>query len=85
MLKKTIYCNGDSWTYGDEIFLSENNDITHINSKYYNSWPWFLSKELDIPICVNEAINAGSNDRIFRKTIEFIKSYIKKGKNSWKI
>ena len=79
MNKKFLYCNGDSWTYGEEI-LGENHQL-HVNEKYYNTWPWFLSQELDIPVCVNDAVGAGSNDRIYRKTYQFIKDYIRKGKD----
>jgi hypothetical protein len=79
MKKKYLYSNGDSWTYGEEIGLDDMQQ--HLNEKYYNSWPWFLSQELDIPICINEAAGAGSNDRIYRKTYQFIKEYINKGKN----
>jgi len=79
MKKKHLYCNGDSWTYGEEIGLD--NIQHHLNEKYYNSWPWFLSQELDIPICINDAVGAGSNDRIYRKTYQFIKDYINKGKD----
>lgn len=79
MEKKYLYCNGDSWTFGEEIGLDHMQQ--HLNEKYYNSWPWFLSKELDIPICINDAIGAGSNERIYRKTFQFIKDYINKGKD----
>lgn len=78
-MKKIIYCNGDSWTYGEEI--DHHIGLLHINEKYYNTWPWFLSQELEIPICLNEGVGAGSNERIYRKTFDFIKNYIKKGKN----
>jgi hypothetical protein len=76
---KYLYCNGDSWTYGEEI-ITENFQL-HTNEKYYNTWPWFLSQELDIPVCVNEATGGGSNDRIYRKTTDFIRKYIKSGKD----
>jgi hypothetical protein len=79
MKKKYLYCNGDSWTFGEEI--GEDRMQQNINEKYYNTWPWLLSQELDIPVCINEASGGGSNDRIYRKTYQFIKDYIRKGKD----
>jgi len=72
---KTLYANGDSWTFGQEL----KDDIAdHLDYKFYNTWPWHVAQELKIPQLVNEAQGGGSNDRIFRKTIDYIRNY--KGK-----
>lgn len=78
-MKKYLYCNGDSWTSGEEIYSENPQEET--NERYYNTWPWFLSQELNIPVCINEGIGGGSNDRIYRKTFDFIKNYIRSGKD----
>lgn len=72
---KLLYANGDSWTHGDEISTDE---IDSASVRYYNSWPWFLSNNLDISVCVNDAIGGGSNARIFRKANEFIFKWLGK-------
>ena len=59
MIKK-LYTIGDSWTYGDEL----------VNPKE-DSWPSVLSKELGCEL-VNDAECGGSNDWMFRKTIEWV-------------
>jgi len=74
---KTLYANGDSWTYGDEI---PNTSLAGCyTSKYYGTWPWYLSRELSIPLCINDAVGAGSNDRIYRRTCTYIINYISAG------
>lgn len=76
---KCLYANGDSWTEGDEI----GGKYDYLNTptvRYYNSWPWFLSQELNIGVCVNDGANGRSNYRIFRRTIKFIFEWIENGK-----
>lgn len=69
---KTLYVNGDSWTFGQELQDETVGDLTY---KFYNTWPWHVAQELKIPQLVNEGLGGGSNDRIFRKTIDYIRSY----------
>lgn len=77
-MKKLLYACGDSWTAGEEIpATSPTGDV----DRYYNTWPWFLCQELDIPMCINEGAGGGSNLRIFRKTNDFILGWIGKGKS----
>lgn len=75
---KCLYANGDSWTYGEEIVDGSSDNLT---VKYYNTWPFFLSQHLDISICVNEALGGGNNERIVRKTLDFIFKWVKDEKN----
>lgn len=72
---KCLYANGDSWTFGEELNDGAPDNFTF---KYYNTWPFLLSQKLDIPICVNEALGGGNNDRIVRKTIAFILDWVKR-------
>lgn len=72
---KTLYANGDSWTFGQEL---KDDNTDHLTYKFYNTWPWHVAQELKILQLVNEAQGGGSNDRIFRKTIDYIRNY--KGK-----
>lgn len=76
---KFLYANGDSWTYGEEISDRLEND--HESTKYYSTWPWYLSQSLDIPVCVNDALGGTSNIRIFRRTNNFINRWIGAGKS----
>jgi len=69
---KTLYANGDSWTFGQEL---KDDNTDHLTYKFYNTWPWHVAQELKIPQLVNEAQGGGSNDRIFRKTIDYIRNY----------
>jgi hypothetical protein len=74
---KLLYTNGDSWTHGEEIVEPlDGNSV-----RYYNTWPWFLCQLTNIPLCVNDAVGAGSNDRIFRRTSEFILNWIGQSKD----
>lgn len=75
---KFLYANGDSWTEGVEI---PNSGVMYDTDKFYSTWPWHLSQILDIPVCVNEGLGAGSNDRIHRKTSEFIFNWVGQNKN----
>lgn len=77
---KILYANGCSWTEGAEI---PNTSIYPFctSSKYYESWPFKLSQKLKVPLCINEGAGAGSNDRIYRKTQEYIIKYINSGKD----
>lgn len=77
---KLLYANGCSWTEGTEI--PNDSKLPHCqNSMYYKSWPYRLSQKLHIPLCINEGAGAGSNDRIYRKTTEYIVKYINSGRN----
>jgi hypothetical protein len=76
---KYLYTNGDSWTHGDEIVDLPGYDSA--STKYYNTWPWFLSQSLNIPICVNDAQGGASNIRIFRRTLDYINKWIGQGKS----
>jgi hypothetical protein len=69
---KTLYANGDSWTFGQELRDDENDSETY---KFYNSYPWLLAQKLQIPQVVNDALGGASNYRIFRKTIEYIQNF----------
>lgn len=69
---KCLYINGCSWTYGEE--LGHQADPNEQSYKFYNSWPWHVSQHYNIPQLINDARGGGSNDRIFRKTVEFIKN-----------
>ena len=77
---KYLYANGDSWTHGDEI--PDRSDMNSASTRYYNTWPWFLSQNLNIPVCVNDAQGGASNARIFRRTNDFINNWIGQGKDS---
>lgn len=71
---KCLYANGDSWTHGDEI--PDKPGMNSQSTRYYNTWPWFLSQALNIPTCVNDAQGGASNIRIFRRTNNFINNWI---------
>lgn len=75
----TLYTCGDSWTQGEE--LESNESVNKLTNMYYNSYPWFVSQNLQIPILVNEALGGGSNLRIFRKTSKFILDYLNNRQN----
>jgi hypothetical protein len=72
MSVKLLYTNGDSWTYGEE--LGDSNDPNEQSYKFYNSWPWHIKENYNIPQLINDARGGGSNDRIFRRTTDFIRS-----------
>jgi len=69
---RTMYVNGDSWTFGQEL---RDDAPDHLTYKYYNTWPWHLSRSLEIPVLHNDALGGTSNDRIYRRTVEFIQNY----------
>jgi hypothetical protein len=75
---KILYANGDSWSAGDEFSID--NPMDQIK-RYYSTWPSVLANQMQIPIIVNESLAGGNNYRIYRKTKEFIFSYIGKNKN----
>ena len=70
-----LYTNGDSWTFGEEF---PNVGPMTESIRFYNSWPWLLAQNLNIPMTINEGIGAGSNYRIFRRTCDFIFSWLGK-------
>lgn len=76
---QTLYTCGCSWTAGEE--LASKYDLDRYTVMYYNSWPWFVAQNLEIPVLVNEGRGSGSNFRIFRKTFEFINDYIQGGQD----
>ena len=63
MKVKRLYTIGDSWTYGDEIPNPEE-----------QAWPNVLSQEFDCEF-IGKAICGGSNDWMFRKTIEWVSEH----------
>jgi lysophospholipase L1-like esterase len=77
---KILYANGDSWTEGDEIPSKSRVDVCK-NTLYYESWPYKLSRSLNIPLCINDGGSAGSNPRIFRTTLDYIIKYVNFGKD----
>jgi hypothetical protein len=65
-MKKILYANGDSFTFGMEILgdhsqVIENNDL---------AYPAILNKLLNIEVNRNEAYCGATNEFIFRKTIQ---------------
>ena len=56
----TLFTIGDSWTYGDEL-----------DNPKKESYPSFYPKKLNCRL-INYAVNGGSNDWMFRKTIEWV-------------
>jgi hypothetical protein len=73
MAFKKLYVNGDSWTYGQEL---GDDRIDELDYKFYNTWPWHLSQRMEIPQLINDGLGGGSCDRIFRTTVEYIKSQV---------
>jgi len=63
----TLYCNGDSWTYGVEL-----EDVS-------DSFPNVIARNYDLPV-VNSSKPGGSNQRIVRTTVEDVSRLIKQGK-----
>ena len=43
---KTLYVNGDSWTFGQEL---KDDNTDHPTYKFYNTWSWHVAQELKIP------------------------------------
>lgn len=76
---KTLYTCGCSWTAGEE--LADITDRNRPSIMYYNSWPWFLAENLNIPVMINEGRGSGSNFRIFRRTSEYLIDYISRGED----
>ncbi|WP_353961395.1 DUF6071 family protein [Antrihabitans cavernicola] len=68
-----IYANGCSMTYGSEL---HDHPVTGIctNNKYRweSSWPGALARRFCADSVVNDAVPSGSNDRILRRTVEFL-------------
>ena len=65
MIKK-LYTIGDSWTYGWD--LPGSNDYK-VHKK--GAWPTLLAREFNCEL-INAAWGGGSNDWMFRKTIEWV-------------
>jgi hypothetical protein len=76
---KILYSNGDSWTFGCEFQVNSPMDEVR---RHYTVWPQKLAEILEIPLVVNEAVSAGNNHRIFRKTCNFILNWVGKNKPS---
>ena len=57
---KKLYTIGDSWSYGAEL-----------ENPKKECWPTLLSREFNCEL-INESACGGSNDWIFRKTIEWV-------------
>ena len=66
MIVKKLYTIGDSWTYG--WGLSGPNKYK-VDKK--DAWPTLLSQEFNCEL-INAAWGGGSNDWMFRKTIEWV-------------
>lgn len=62
-----LYCNGDSWAYGEEL---ENTDDSFVN---------VVAKNYKLPV-INSALPGGSNQRIIRTTIEDVSRLLIQGK-----
>ena len=71
MAVKKLYANGDSWTYGQELNDDQPGELDY---KFYNTWPWWLAQRMDIPQVINDSLGGCSCDRIFRTTLNYIKS-----------
>lgn len=69
---RTLYANGDSWTFGQEL---RDDEPDHLTYKFYNTWPWHLAQHCLIPQVVNDALGGTSNHRIYRKTLEYIQNF----------
>jgi hypothetical protein len=63
MKVKRLYTIGDSWTYGHDL-----------ENPKEQSWPTLLSREFDCEL-MNNAENGGSNDWVFRKTVEWVSEH----------
>jgi len=64
-----LFTNGCSWTYGGGLGL----DLPEDNEKRLKSvWPYFLAQKLKIDKVVNLAEGGGSNQRIFRTTLDWL-------------
>jgi len=72
---KNIYINGCSITYGDGLDVKEYDQNNHEwwekRGKPIGNYSEILSKEYQVPV-IDESRLGGSNDRILRKTIDFI-------------
>tara|TARA_B100000073_G_C23615911_1_gene526461 strand:- start:86 stop:817 length:732 start_codon:yes stop_codon:yes gene_type:complete len=67
-MKKVLYANGDSYTFGDEL-----------SNPRKDAWPYKLGSKLNCNKVINHGASGGSNQRIFRTTIEWILKYIDEG------
>lgn len=65
-----LYTNGCSWTYGGELepYFVDNNQRQQL------VWPYHLGKKLKAEKIVNLSWGCGSNQRIFRTTLDWIKN-----------
>jgi hypothetical protein len=59
----SLYFNGCSFTYGDELVHPQ-----------VESWPSLVSSELQLSFC-NDAVNGGTNERTVYKTMQNIDEY----------
>jgi hypothetical protein len=84
MNDKIIICNGDSWTYGSEIFSPEvflkypKKDVWELELLLENDsyrvdriWPTYLSSELNVRT-INISRVADDNNAILNRTINFV-------------
>ena len=76
-----LYTNGCSWTVGNELEFDEELFNAYVSAHtpynmvdYYNQYNWtsYLGKKLNANTIINDSIGAGSNQRMIRKTIDFI-------------
>lgn len=67
-MSKILFTNGCSWTYGGGL-----DGIAHIKVKLDKVvWPHHLKELMGFDECVNLATGGGSNQRIFRTTLDWI-------------
>lgn len=70
-----LYANGCSMTFGDELVQRRlENTPPHRQYREKHAWPGQLAERLGMPHVVNDAMPGGSNDRIYRATMEMIDS-----------
>lgn len=74
---KYLYANGCSFTHGDE--LGDKGKIKDYHYRAINCWVGQLAQIMGISEWENEATGGGSNDRIYRKTIQYTSSWIARG------
>lgn len=65
---KTLLTNGCSWTWGGGLDLKYN----EYHLKHHITWPAHLKNLMGFDKCVNLAMGNGSNQRIFRTTLDWI-------------
>lgn len=67
-----IVFNGCSWTYGDELPGSRHPDGPEFDTHHHLTYAHHVSNLLGESPYINLAQNASSNDKIFRRTMQFL-------------